>query len=322
LVKLKTSQELDAVLEEASAKGTTLVIGALGAGYDGVTARNALTKAAFDLRDPLRLQFYEVGVNAANAATLFSKDTPFSITPFSYAVVLPAKWLAKGEAPYVQSADWKKLHNFIPSHAFPRVYPLVEQYRTHVAKQGTELLATLLYDQKGLSKKQRYILKQIHKLLQAEPELTSHFAFAVSEVSPFREPWLLERFDRTTVNGKFFGKFAEEYPLRNFVMIVSNLSSSENWLVESNSGATPEGLDSLAFTSPLQAISDGNMPALPQGSAAAAAAGLKEMAMGFGGDQGGGLMEVGPDGNPIPNKKKKSKKAKRKGSAAKAKDEV
>ena len=63
---------------------------------------------------------------------------------------------------------------------------------------GKKLLATFLIDSKALASKQRYIVKQVHKLIAAEAEVASEYAFAFAERQPL-PPYFEERFDRTTV---------------------------------------------------------------------------------------------------------------------------
>ena len=77
--------------------------------------------------------------------------------------------------------------------------------------------------------------------------------------------------------------------------------TTRNWVTNALVGSKADTLDVAALVPYLKAVASGEVPPLPQGSAAATAAGLKEMKMGFGGD--GGMEEVGA-------KKKKKKKAK------------
>ena len=311
--KVESSAALDELVASASTLGTTVVVGVFSAGYEGSTSRSAFEKAAVELRDPMRLAFVEVGVRAANGAALFASDTPFNdVATNAYAIVRPAYYLGKAESRYTHSENFRKLYSTIQAHAFPTVYPLSPTFIAHSKKYGKRFLATLLYPRKAMEKKHRYILKQLHKLIEAHPAFNETYAFALAEAKPL-DPWLAERFDRTTINGKFFGNFEQDYPMRDFTLIVSELSSERNWLSTELAGSTPDALEPLHLVTFLSQIAAGDLPELPQKGAAAAAAGLKEMTMGFG--PGGTTGGFGDE----PAKKKKKKKGK-KGKVAK--DEV
>ena len=115
----------------------------------------------------------------------------------------------------------------------------------------------------------------------------------------------------------------QEFPglSKDFTLIVSNVSSGANWLSTALTGSTPDGLELLRLAPLLKAIASGAEPPLAQGAAAAPAAGLQEMALGFGGPGGGGGMtmggqRLGADGQPVRRKRKRRRKV------PKAKDEV
>eukprot|EP00316_Scyphosphaera_apsteinii_P004763 CAMPEP_0119327392 /NCGR_PEP_ID=MMETSP1333-20130426/70667_1 /TAXON_ID=418940 /ORGANISM="Scyphosphaera apsteinii, Strain RCC1455" /LENGTH=503 /DNA_ID=CAMNT_0007335971 /DNA_START=184 /DNA_END=1695 /DNA_ORIENTATION=+ len=328
--KLAASDLLDAALEEAKGTAETVVIGVLGPAYEGLTSRNFFQKAALDLRDPLRLSFIEVSPRTANGCKLFAKGSatggdvePFTTEQSAFVVVHPANWVTKGEPRYYISFDFRKIFSFVQSHAFPMIAPFSEQFIKHVQKypvgSGKQLLATYLIDMKALASKQRYIVKQMHKLIAAEPEVAATYAFAVGERQPLH-PFFAERFDRTTVNTKFYGRFHEEFEglHKDFTVIIANLTSAQNWLSTEMTGATPEGLETVRLGPLLKSIAAGKVPQLPQGSAAAEAAGLKEMSLGFGGDGGG--MSMG--GDMVGKKKRKKGKRKSKTATSGAKDEV
>ena len=134
------------------------------------------------------------------------------------------------------------------------------------------------------------------------------------------EPWLDARYERTTIDKYFFSghKFADEY-VKDFSLLVSDPltgaapgsmdprsedSSSANWAANDEAGTVPENVNLANYAPWLSRVASGEELPLTQGDAAVAAAGLKEMKMGFG--PGGGMEEV----NAPKKKKKKAKKAK------------
>jgi len=319
--KLTTAAALDAVLDDAAAAAVTVVVGAFRAGYEGGTAKTSFYTKATEMRDPSRLRFVETTFKTANAAKRLAERPPFDGYQSAYVVLPPASWLGKSEAAYHLSSDFRKLFSFISSHAWPVVMPMSEAYRKH-ASRGLKkhLLAVLLYDTKRHASKHRYILKQLHKLIASDPALADLYAFAVGERFPL-DPYLVDRFERTTIPWiedekrpgvpKFYSDFANDYPMEQFTLIVANMTTEENWMDVTSAGAMPEGFDSLRLARMLQNIASFSEKPLPQKEAAATAAGLQEMSLGFGGE---GTMEQKMSGGPRklnnPNKKKKKRKKK------------
>lgn len=153
------------------------------------------------------------------------------------------------------------------------------------------------------------------------PEAASKFYFAITERGDGDrlEPWIDERFERTTINGQFYGqgdKFNQEWA-KDFSLVVSEIRTKKNWASNEEGGVSPDKLQLINLKSFLERVASGKEKELAQGDAAAAAAGLKEMKMGFGPD-GGGMSEISDPADRLKKKGKKKKKAK----AKEAKDEV
>jgi len=255
----------------------------------------------------------DVGMKTANQAACFAdrvKDQPFDPAESAYVVVKPRKWVAKLETPYHVFTSFRDMFKTIPAHAYPRVAPYSQQLVQHVQKRMSSTIALLMVSPAILEKRQRYIIKQIHKLLDANPSWSSMFAYSI--VDPKRlPPDIVERFDRVTIKGNFFDpkKLQDEY-LDNFMLMVVSYSSSKKvYLSDDVAGVAPDSVDLSAYAPFLERVASGTEPALPIGEAAVKAAGLKEMKIGFDGN-----TQIDGDGK----RKKKGKKAKK----ATAKDEV
>ena len=152
------------------------------------------------------------------------------------------------------------------------------------------------------------------------------YTFAITRRDDGRvDPWLYNRFDRTTINRTFYqgDKFQSDYA-SDFTMIVSDVTTlpaaeqnmdgsiptTINWASNAEADVSPDRVQLANLAPFLTAIANGEVPPLAQGDDAAPAAGLKEMKMGFGGDGGmGGMEELGA--------KKKAKKGKKKSKAKK-----
>ena len=123
------------------------------------------------------------------------------------------------------------------------------------------------------------------------------------------DPWLDERFDRTTINGQFYGqgdKFNEEWA-KDFTVVISEVRTRKNWASNEEGGVSPDHLKLANLKPFFERVASGEEKELAQGDAAAAAAGLKEMKMGFGAG-GEAMQEIVEPG--AKKKKKKGKKAK------------
>jgi len=315
--KLETAEALDNLLGNAS---HTVVVGVFGPAYQGASSREIFQDSARSLRDPGRLSFVEVSTKIANNAQRFSEEAvPFDTATSVFAVVRSPKWLVKGESAYATATDFRKITSFINENAWTTVVPFSEPLVTKLkgVRAGTKppLLACLFLDVNKNAAKSRYIIKQYHKLVDAlAPEVRERYSFAITHRQPgFVESWIHARFDRTTIDRTFYqaDKFADEY-VKDFTMLIADPRSARNWVSNLEAGGTPDRIKLDAYAPFLTGVSKDQIPHLAQGDDAAAAAGLKEMSMGFGGS-GETMMEMDGQrmdpktGQPYKRKKKKSK---------------
>jgi hypothetical protein len=336
--KVDSSEALDALIAAAR---STVVIGVFGPSYQGMSSREAFTTRARDLREAGVLSFVEVSTRVGNGAKVFvteSGEPRFDNSHSQYAVVHPSLYVGKGESPFSLSADFRKMHSFVGEHLFPSVARMSERYVDHVRTQRKRpYLAVLLLDTQRHASKMRYIVKKVHKRLEAEPWLRVSFGFAIGTRAPTGsgkgiDPWVQQRFERTTIGGKFYSDdtFASEY-VSDFTLVVADLSAdaimepledavpegpmeratTRNWASNALAGSVPERVDALKWASFLKSIAAGELEPLSQGDRAAKEAGLTEMKMGFGEEAG-------------EKRRKKTKRRKGKKGRAKAavKDEV
>jgi len=317
-VKLDSAEALDAVLDSASA--VTNVVGIFGPAYEGSSSRQIFADAARDLREPGRLQFYEVSTYVARNAKRFSGEA-FEASESAFAVVRPAKWVSKAEKQYAVTTDFRSVHRFVNEHCWPTIAPLSEQFVTHASQVLKKThMAVLIVDTRAHAKFMRYVTKQLYKLLD-DADVGSAFSLAVAERKPRLDNFIMQRFDRTTIDRTFYqgAKFEDEY-VKDFTLVIFDLldvpppedpdhpdyskepgpPTTRNWVTNALVGSTADALDVTKLLPYLKAVAGGDVPPLAQGSAAAPAAGLKEMKMGFG----------GPDEADEPKPKKKKKKAK------------
>ena len=311
--KIETSEALDELL---GGNGTaTMVVGVFGPAYEGNSARQIYTDAARDLRDAARLHFFEASTYVARGSKRLAKES-FDTSESALVVHKPAKWIAKNEAPYALSTDFRSVHRFVREHSWPTVGPLSDEFVAHAKeKLGKDYMAIVLVDTRKQAKFLRYVVKQLHKLLDADESIASKFSIAVANRRPL-DSFIAARFDRTTIDRQFFqlDKFESEY-VADFTLIVADLNdllppfdphgppdrpATRNWATNVLAKSTPDSLDVARWVPFLQGILSGEIAPLAQGDAAAGAAGLKEMKMGFGDN---GMEEVG-----APKKKKKKKK--------------
>ena len=105
--------------------------------------------------------------------------------------------------------------------------------------------------------------------------------------------WTHNNFERTTIQREFFSgdNFAEKY-VKDFTVVVSEPRSAKNWATNVEAGTAPDRLQLERLAPLLTRIADGTEPELAQGDSAAAAAGLKEMSMGFGGPDSGKMLST------------------------------
>ena len=161
---------------------------------------------------------------------------------------------------------------------------------------------------------------QYHKLLdELPPDVSNAYTFAIAHRTEMViDTWFADRFDRSTIsdpyvaNGKptfynkdkFVGEFAKD-----FTMIVSNVENEDNWVANDAAGMTADTVKLTGLASFLTSALGGELPPIPQGDAAAPAAGLKEMKMGFGPGANGEMEEVGAEKKPRRKKKAKAPKS-------------
>ena len=120
-------------------------------------------------------------------------------------------------------------------------------------------------------------------------------------------PFFASRFERVFYEGRFVGQFEQE--AKDFVLLVSDPNNDHNWASGLLVNETADSLNGTPLVQFLQDILTAEEKPLRQGDDAAAAAGLKVMNMGFGGDASP-EMTVGTPGEK-KKKKKKKKKAKK-----------
>jgi len=311
--KLHSSTALDEYLGNATG---TVVVGIFGPAYQGTSSRTYYTTMAVKMRVPGVLSFVDVGMKTANEAARFADrvaDQPFDPAESAYVVVPPHKWVAKGETPYTVFTSFRDMFKTIPKHAHPRVAPYSPQYVQHVQKSMTSTIAVLMVSPAILEKRQRYIIKQMHKLIDANPAWSSLFGYSI--VDPQQLPAdIAERLDRVTIKGKFLDskKLQEEYLDSFMLMVVSYTSTKKVYFSDALAGASADSLDLSVYAPFLERVASGQEPELPVGKAAVRSAGLKEMKIGFDGG-----MDVS-DGDDSKKRKRKGKKAKK----AAVKDEV
>ena len=136
---------------------------------------NLWIKQAEALRPPFR--FAETSVEAAKAAKLFA-DAPIDETKNQFAVVRPAKWVAKSEAAYFLSSDFKAMVEFVKEHAQTKVAPLSSWSRQRYVDEHRALVS-VSFDQQKMGKMFKYIVNRLHKLFAAEPDLEKRYAFTI-----------------------------------------------------------------------------------------------------------------------------------------------
>ena len=357
--RLESAAELDALLDDP-ATATTVVVGVFGvSSYATSSARERYVEHAHELRDAGRLRFVETSAAVARQSAVLGNATIDPAAPAVF-VCRPRLWLAPGEARYVATTDARSLHRFIRRHAWPLVAPLSAEFVAHAREaHGATKMAIVLLDHERHQRKLRYIIKHVYKLRAAvagaaagagPPEASAPMAFAVGRRRPL-DRFVFDRFDRTTVDGKFYS--AEDFEreiAQDFTLIVADLTEamgvagggdalgggvaaarrdvpSANWLSRALSGGSPDSLAIDAWVPFLRGVVDGTEPPVLQGAAAVKAAGLKEMKLGMVGDADAGQEE----GQVEPNRRKKraagKKGGKRRGKAAgaatsTAKDEV
>ena len=166
-------KELDALVADAD---FPVIVGVFAGGSKAQSktpsgiARGYYLNSAEQMRGVAR--YVEMSFKTANAAQLFAAKSPFQSSVCAYALVRPAKWVGKGEEPYVFSTDFKAMQKTVKSSAWPLVQPYTSSWvsRTSSAKK---LAVALLLDMERQAKKFRYILKQLHKVILADGEARS-----------------------------------------------------------------------------------------------------------------------------------------------------
>lgn len=140
-------------------------------------SRNAWIGAAEELRPPFR--FAEASFDDAAGAKVFSGAT-LDPAKNQYAVVLPHKWVGKGETAFHLSADFRSMDTFVRSHCVSRVSALSGTSRA-LWKQQNKALVGLTIDMSRHGKMFKYVLNRLHKLLHSAPELERSFAFTIHD---------------------------------------------------------------------------------------------------------------------------------------------
>ena len=332
-VKIETSAALDELLESNSS--VTNVVGVFGPAYEGSSMREKFADAARDLRDTGRLHFYEVSTYTARGAKKFAAES-FDTSESAMAVVKPAKWVGKAEVPYALTTDFRSVHKFVKENCWSTVAPLSETFVSYAHKAlGKTHMAVLLVDTRAQAKYMRYIVKQMHKMHDMDSTLSRSFSISIAERRPRLDMFIANRFDRTTIGRTFYQaeKFEDEF-VHDFTVVVVDLNdvpppkdphdfesppgppTTRNWVTNVLARSKADSLDIAKLVPFLKGVVSGEIPPLPQGDAAAPAAGLKEMKMGFGGD---GMEEVGA---PKKRKRKKGSKLRMPNSPDDVKDEM
>jgi len=299
--QLKGSSQLDEVLDGAGEM--SVVVGVLAG-----NCAKAGHKQFEDGADFMRgwAIFVEVGPAAANAARLFAPTTPFEPSKCVYATVPPARWLGKDEPPFSVAPDLREMPKFVMEHAYPTISPWTSQLVDRAAKQG-RLLAALMVDMDRLQQQFRYLLKRVHRLAVSDAAIASAFAFTLVDRRDL-PPLIMRRLEQTFMNGKYYGPGApngevEDAFGRDFMFVVANLSSSDNWassLLVDGTYAALGSVDVMRLAPFLNGVAAGTETALVQGDEALQSAGMTALKMNLG----------GPDPD-APKKKGKGKKGKK-----------
>jgi len=206
-------------------------------------SHNTWIQQAEKLRPPFR--FAETSIDAAQEAKLFSGPAGMELDPTKnvYAVVLPSKWLAKDEAPYHLSSDFKNMSAFVPDHALPRIGPL-SSFAHRKYRDTKRALVSLYFDQQKLGKMFKYIVNRLHKLLTAEPDLTSHFGFTIMGLKEFGPNLQLE-----------FG-----VPGVDFAVTMANLTTMALYGTDVLTNMSADAFTAMPLAAVLRRIADGEEP--------------------------------------------------------------
>ena len=147
-----------AVSEWLKAQDSTVVLGIFA---DATRpSHNVWMKVAETMRPPYR--FAEASVADAQQTKLFSKET-LDPTKNVFAVVRPHKWVAKEEAAYHLSSDFKGMKTFVDEHALTRVYPYFGAAR-EVWRRENRAVVMLCLDMERMGKMFKYVVNRLHKV--------------------------------------------------------------------------------------------------------------------------------------------------------------
>jgi hypothetical protein len=316
--RIESAAELDSLLGTTS---ETLVLGTF-AGPPGILGPKACRETFLQAAEQLRatVRFLEAPVAVANSAALFAAAAPFGTERSEYAIVLPPKWVAKGEAGYTHSSQFKELlrsaRDAFPLVAAPTA-PLVEK-----TGNARKLLACLLYKERegpGGASRFRYVHKQLYRLVAAAADIASTFTFSIAPHSPLPDH-LAGRFDHSAYESRFVSEWNDE--ASDFQLLVSEVAGARNYATSMLINATSDTFDASALAPFLRRIASGEEPPLLQGDEAPASVGLRTMDFGMGGDASFSPLSGAGDGRKRKSKRKAKAQLKSGAAAPSAKDEV
>mmetsp|Transcript_4204 Transcript_4204/g.9226 ORF Transcript_4204/g.9226 Transcript_4204/m.9226 type:complete len:574 (-) Transcript_4204:164-1885(-) len=208
---------------------------------------NVWIKNAEALRPPFR--FVEASVESAQGSKLLAGVT-LDETKNQFAVVPPAKWVAKTESTYFLSSDFKGMKEFIYEHALTKVAPMTSYAHRRYKSEGRSLVA-LSFDQGKLGKMFKYFVNRLHKVFAEEPDLVSRFAFTI---------W--DKNDASSIAADF-GVPKD----KDFVVTVSRLDTLDKWGTDMLTNMTADNFSALPLIPYLKLIEAGVEPAFVKSEA-------------------------------------------------------
>ena len=203
-------------------------------------SHNVWIKSAEGLRPPYR--FAEVSIEAASGAKLF-RGASLDPTKNQFAVIPPQRWVAKEEPPFHLGTDFKAMKDFIPPRATTRIGPLNSVTRKAMVDAGRTLVGVSL-DMDKMGRMFKYILNRLHKLLDAEPEIDSQFAFTIHDVKHIKGA------------GPDFGVDAG----KDFAVTVRNFTDQSSYGTEILAAMSAENFSALPLAPFLRRIAAGEEP--------------------------------------------------------------
>ena len=142
----------------------------------------------------------EMTVSAANGAKVFGTEAPFVRMQSTYVVIRPLRWTSKAEGPYAVSHDFKVMHKFVPSNAWPRVTPM-DELLVERSRASKKMIATLIFDTTAYAPRFRYFLRAFNTLIASEP-IARGYTFSIADRAAL-PGYLAHRFEHSTIDRTF-----------------------------------------------------------------------------------------------------------------------